>query len=167
MGKLLACTYTQLKPVKMDYDLFSAWRAQISMYLSPSQMYMIWLTSLARIYLYFWFVTWCLRINNEYHNALYVPQCGILSDYFIIMSMCIFSLRKNTRSYEVLTVLNLYVYLLVPLGYLAWYHLGIILDGLWDLSLACQLECFSKHLLGIHLKFKSTCFLNWHLAPPL
>ena len=48
------------------------------MYSSPSQIYKIELPSLARIYLYRRFVTWCLRIKHKSHNTLYVTQCGIL-----------------------------------------------------------------------------------------
>ena len=40
---------------------------------------------------------------------------------------------------------------LVPL---AWYHLGLILYGLWNLNLDCELERFWEHLFYIHLGAK-------------
>ena len=27
-----------------------------------------------------WFSSWCLRINHDYYNKMYVPRCGIFSD---------------------------------------------------------------------------------------
>ena len=74
----------QLDPGRLNYDLFLARWDQIIMYSIPQRIYTIELPSLARIYIYRRFATWCLRIKHEYHNTLYVPQCGIFSEAIII-----------------------------------------------------------------------------------
>ena len=124
-GLILVLTQTQLEPVQIDYDQFSAWRDQIIIYLIPPRIYKIKLLSLASVYIYCIFVRCCLIIKRECHNKIYVPQFGILSESSVGASMWIFDLMKNTRWYEGWKVLYYFAGLLVTLGSLTWEHLDL------------------------------------------
>ena len=76
---------------------------------------MIYLPSHTRIYLYYGFTTWFLRINHDSHNALYVTQCGVNLDSLIVASRRLFALSTKIGLYEVLKVLYFSADLLDPL----------------------------------------------------
>ena len=80
------------------------------------------------------------------------------------MSVWLFYLEEKTRWYEGWTLLYFLVDLLEILVSLAWEYLGLSLDCIWTLNLACKLLWFWKHLLDLNLKIKSACCLDWHLA---
>ena len=66
--------------------------------------------------------------------------------------------QAKTRWYEGWTVLDLFSYLHVPLGYITWEHLGMSLAGLWYLNLTYHLAWWWEKLLYLRFKIQLTFF---------
>ena len=132
------------------------------MYLIPSCIDTIELSSIACISIYCRVLIWWLIINHDFHNTLYVLRCGILLDSLVGASMRLFALRMKKIWYEGWKFLYISVDLLVPLGSHDWDHLGLRLTGLCDVKFDCQISWCWEHLLDPHLDITLTCFLAYH-----